>query len=1788
MKTWKKALLCLLLPFAFIKHGVQKSARYIERKAKPAIAMLIAVTMMLSVFPLQAQAVEVGEWFTSEGVIYGYVDDGIVGVSTKNQKNTFTGDSLVIPETVEYNGTTYTVTTIGDDAFNSGENNGYTKKPFTSITLPDTITELGKTSFASTKLTSFTVPPLVEKIPEWIFSGCYDLRTVTITRTDKVVALEATNAFNAITDNVTIRVPVGMEDDYRNAANWSSMKSRITDGVRLISFDGGGAEGEMETGSVPDGQAYTLPVCSFTAPAGHQFKAWKIDNQEYAPGASFTPTGDVTATAVWEVGIYNVTLNANGGTIANGKNIISYTYGTTTELPDQSEITYAGHTFAGWYEASDFSGEAVTAITATDEGDKNYYAKWDHIFNTQKNDDMHHWNECVCGEQDTKESHIGGKYSAPDNTITDICTVCDVSLGTATISAESSKYSGNPCAGASVSTTGTLKDLTFTVTYIGRDGTIYNSTTPPTNAGKYSATISIGESENKQTASVDFSIEKATAVVTAPVANAFTYTGTAQALVTAGAAEGGTIYYKLDDGEWTTDIPTAINANVYTVYYKVVGDNNHEDTEEKSISVTIADKTNPTGEILIKDNGWGKFWNWISFGLFCKDTVDVTVTADGTGSAVVKVEYLFSATALDENNVPTDGWLEISADNGKYNFSIRPQNKGAVYVRITDEGGNVTVINSDGIVVYEESKAVDTKITYTYKENSNKNITVKFNGNTVKSIVCGGKNLAAGIDYSVDYENSEIVLSASYLDTLDVDDYSFAVSYNPMGVADSGVTDLTTTFTVIIGKADGEVSNISISGKTYDGTAVTAPTFDKLGDGAVTIEYKQQDADDSTYTTTAPSAAGDYIVRVTVVESGNYKGASETTGFTIGRATITDVSVEPDGKLTYNGGTAVTPTVSANAVAVNDQLITFAYSTAENGIYGSMPSFIEADTYTVYYKVTAPNHSEAKGSFTVTVNKAAVDVPTLASKVYNGSNQTADISDTEPYTVTQSGGTDVGKYDVVLTLKDSNNYKWETTDSATVTLNFEIIKANAAVKMAPTAKSNLVYNGAKQELITAGTANGGEMQYSLDGEHYSADIPEATNADTYTVYYKVVGDSNHYGTEAETLTVIIDKMTVDLSDVKWDYTEPFKYDGLTHGVAIDESTLPYGASVSGYTGNSYVETGSRQAAASIIYDGNHKGEATLLFDWAIVNDWTPAEYTVSGEGWMNTDFVITPADGYLISLTNTATGGWKDSLTYSAETDNGSVTFYLKNNTDGTISLAKTVNYKIDKTVPTGRVEFEERNGWETFLNTISFGLFYKDEVTVKVTANDDLSGVAKIEYASSDKAMTLNEVKEIADWTEYNGSFGVTKAEAEKFVYFIRITDNAGNVTYLSTDGAQYDTTAPVISGVENGKTYYTTQKVTVTDENIESITLNGETLDNEITLDGNKEATYTIVVTDKAGNKTTVIVTMKPIVEFGTLIDNIIEDEVKSSDKDTIQNVIEIADELLSDDDLTDDEKAALEEIKSEAEKLVDKIDEVAKATDTENTEKVEDVTMENVTPEDKTDLEKAKADLEKALEDNGGNYTDDEKKAVEDEIKRIDDALEVIDNVEEAEELIDKLPAVDTVKPDDEEAIKAITDAQTVYNALSDYEKSLVDEDTKAKLDKLVAALVVYDIVEGDGSSWTEDSDHSITFVVNGLFSKFVGIKVDGKNVDKANYEVKAGSTIITLKASYLDALKVGEHTITVVYTDGSIDGSFNVHANANSPATGDNSNIWLWFALLFVSGAGVFGITLYDRKRKAAGK
>ena len=108
------------------------------------------------------------------------------------------------------------------------------------------------------------------------------------------------------------------------------------------------------------------------------------------------------------------------------------------------------------------------------------------------------------------------------------------------------------------------------------------------------------------------------------------------------------------------------------------------------------------------------------------------------------------------------------------------------------------------------------------------------------------------------------------------------------------------------------------------------------------------------------------------------------------------------------------------------------------------------------------------------------------------------------------------EYDVVFTPTDANYA------TATCKVKLTVNKADSAVTKAPTAKT-LSYTGSAQKLVNAGTASGGTMQYSVGGQSYSTKIPSGTNAATYVVYYKVVGDANHSDTEPASVTVTITK-----------------------------------------------------------------------------------------------------------------------------------------------------------------------------------------------------------------------------------------------------------------------------------------------------------------------------------------------------------------------------------------------------------------------------------------------------------------------------------------------------------------------------------------------------------------------------------------------------------------------------------------------------------------------------------------
>ena len=129
----------------------------------------------------------------------------------------------------------------------------------------------------------------------------------------------------------------------------------------------------------------------------------------------------------------------------------------------------------------------------------------------------------------------------------------------------------------------------------------------------------------------------------------------------------------------------------------------------------------------------------------------------------------------------------------------------------------------------------------------------------------------------------------------------------------------------------------------------------------------------------------------------------------------------------------------------------------------------------------------------------------------------------------------------------------------------------------------------------------------------------------------------------------------------------------------------------------------------------------------------------------------------------------------------------------------------------------------------------------------------------------------------------------------------------------------------------------------------------------------------------------------------------------------------------------------------------------------------------------------------------------------------------------------------------------------------------------------------ITAGANGSWQKGTKDGLTFTSNAAYKYFQKVQVDGKDLDASNYTVKEGSTIVTLKTSYLETLSVGKHTLAIVSETGTATTEFTIKAAAvtddtQSPQTGDDSNIALWIAVLLAAGTALTGTAVYSRKRK----
>lgn len=288
------------------------------------------------------------------------------------------------------------------------------------------------------------------------------------------------------------------------------------------------------------------------------------------------------------------------------------------------------------------------------------------------------------------------------------------------------------------------------------------------------------------------------------------------------------LQYKVNSCEWTDGATvTFAEEGIYTVSFRVI-DELGRTSAEQTVVVNI-DKTAPAGTITVKENAFKQFINTITFGLFFKENVDVNISADTDLSGIASIKYHKSATALtgeELQELDSKDWIEAES------FSIAPNEKCVIYARITDNAGNVSVINTDGIVVYTDSVIPEKSAYFDIDENrvgyTDITVEIELNDNTLAAIKLGEAVLEKGVDYTVD--GNVVTLKKEYLKTVVDGTVTFTFIFAPMGetfeegtaIGDAPLTQEFTAIQITHAAAPEFVTDLSGTKKYYKGDAAAA------------------------------------------------------------------------------------------------------------------------------------------------------------------------------------------------------------------------------------------------------------------------------------------------------------------------------------------------------------------------------------------------------------------------------------------------------------------------------------------------------------------------------------------------------------------------------------------------------------------------------------------------------------------------------------------------------------------------------------------------------------------------------------------------------------------------------------------------------------------------------------------------------------------------------------------------------------------------------------------------------
>ena len=305
-----------------------------------------------------------------------------------------------------------------------------------------------------------------------------------------------------------------------------------------------------------------------------------------------------------------------------------------------------------------------------------------------------------------------------------------------------------------------------------------------------------------------------------------------------------------------------------------------------------------------------------------------------------------------------------------------------------------------------------------------------------------------------------------------------------------------------------------------------------------------------------------------------------------------------------------------------------------------------------------------------------------------------------------------------------------------------------------------------------------DMTTAADGAATNGGVPK--NAGIYYVKAVVAENGNYAGAEAEA-SFTIAPLPAELT---WSKTDLI-YTGSEQSVSATVANALKGDSFAiAYEGNTQTEAGdSYTATVTDLGNDNYTltGATGVSQNWSISYLQTSAAAQVSGtkgnNDWYISPVKLVPDSGYQISTDKT---DWKDSLGDYTEQGEQSAGYYLKETATGAVTDKKTVTFKIDTGMPSGSIRIGE-NTFDSSLKDITYGYWFKDNVSVDITGADSASGIASVEYqaVSAEESYDAN-----GTWLPWNAEEKLSLTESGRYVVYARVTDKAGNQTIINSDG--------------------------------------------------------------------------------------------------------------------------------------------------------------------------------------------------------------------------------------------------------------------------------------------------------------------------------------------------------------------------------------------------------------------